>query len=44
MRRPELQSHSPTTSVFAGAVLVSGVYDLEPLLHTYVNDALNMSL
>ncbi|NXD41784.1 KFA formamidase, partial [Copsychus sechellarum] len=26
-----------------GAVLVSGVYDLEPLLHTYVNDALNMS-
>uniref|UniRef100_A0A8C2UGH4 Kynurenine formamidase n=1 Tax=Coturnix japonica TaxID=93934 RepID=A0A8C2UGH4_COTJA len=27
-----------------GAVLVSGVYDLEPLLHTYVNDALNMSL
>ncbi|POI24248.1 hypothetical protein CIB84_012004 [Bambusicola thoracicus] len=27
-----------------GAVLVSGVYDLEPLLQTYVNDALNMSL
>ncbi|XP_064378967.1 kynurenine formamidase isoform X2 [Dromaius novaehollandiae] len=26
-----------------GAVLVSGVYDLEPVLHTYVNDALNMS-
>ncbi|KFW79210.1 Kynurenine formamidase, partial [Manacus vitellinus] len=26
-----------------GAVLVSGVYDLEPILHTYVNDALNMS-
>ncbi|NWY68228.1 KFA formamidase, partial [Erithacus rubecula] len=26
-----------------GAVLVSGVYDLEPLVHTYVNDALNMS-
>ncbi|KAM6050813.1 kynurenine formamidase isoform 1-T1 [Chlamydotis macqueenii] len=26
-----------------GAVLVSGVYDLEPLLHTYVNDALDMS-
>ncbi|XP_009702406.1 PREDICTED: kynurenine formamidase, partial [Cariama cristata] len=25
-----------------GAVLVSGVYDLEPILHTYVNDALNM--
>ncbi|XP_017693208.1 PREDICTED: kynurenine formamidase isoform X3 [Lepidothrix coronata] len=27
----------------SGAVLVSGVYDLEPILHTYVNDALNMS-
>ncbi|NWI79273.1 KFA formamidase, partial [Dryoscopus gambensis] len=26
-----------------GAVLVSGVYDLEPILHTYVNDALTMS-
>ncbi|XP_040438182.1 kynurenine formamidase isoform X2 [Falco naumanni] len=26
-----------------GAVLVSGVYDLEPILHTYVNDVLNMS-
>ncbi|NWI87709.1 KFA formamidase, partial [Pitta sordida] len=26
-----------------GAVLVSGVYDLEPILHTYVNDALSMS-
>ncbi|CAM9713536.1 unnamed protein product [Bubo scandiacus] len=26
-----------------GAVLVSGVYDLEPILHTYVNDALDMS-
>ncbi|NXY92633.1 KFA formamidase, partial [Alcedo cyanopectus] len=26
-----------------GAVLVSGVYDLEPILHTYVNEALNMS-
>ncbi|NWX19607.1 KFA formamidase, partial [Aegotheles bennettii] len=26
-----------------GAVLVSGIYDLEPILHTYVNDALNMS-
>ncbi|XP_068769435.1 kynurenine formamidase isoform X5 [Struthio camelus] len=26
-----------------GAVLVSGVYDLEPILHVYVNDALNMS-
>lgn len=26
-----------------GAVLVSGVYDLEPILPTYVNDALNMS-
>ncbi|XP_064323279.1 kynurenine formamidase isoform X2 [Phalacrocorax carbo] len=27
----------------SGAVLVSGVYDLEPILHTYVNNALNMS-
>lgn len=27
----------------AGAVLVSGVYDLEPILHTYVNDELNMT-
>ncbi|NWU66643.1 KFA formamidase, partial [Pterocles burchelli] len=26
-----------------GAVLVSGVYDLEPILHTYVNDALGMT-
>ncbi|NWV62268.1 KFA formamidase, partial [Malurus elegans] len=26
-----------------GTVLVSGVYDLEPILPTYVNDALNMS-
>ncbi|NWI68658.1 KFA formamidase, partial [Todus mexicanus] len=26
-----------------GAVLVSGVYDLEPILDTYVNDVLNMS-
>ncbi|NWR49212.1 KFA formamidase, partial [Regulus satrapa] len=26
-----------------GVVLVSGVYDLEPILHTYVNDALRMS-
>ncbi|XP_069728930.1 kynurenine formamidase isoform X2 [Phaenicophaeus curvirostris] len=26
-----------------GAVLVSGVYDLEPILHTYVNDELKMS-
>ncbi|NXK48426.1 KFA formamidase, partial [Chauna torquata] len=26
-----------------GTVLVSGVYDLEPILHTYVNDALNMN-
>ncbi|NXT18065.1 KFA formamidase, partial [Syrrhaptes paradoxus] len=26
-----------------GAVLVSGVYDLEPLLHTYVNDVLSMT-
>ncbi|NXG60383.1 KFA formamidase, partial [Hemiprocne comata] len=27
-----------------GTVLVSGVYDLEPILHTYVNDALSMTL
>ncbi|XP_066473521.1 kynurenine formamidase [Tiliqua scincoides] len=26
-----------------GAFLVSGVYDLEPITHTYVNDVLNMS-
>ncbi|XP_062447602.1 kynurenine formamidase isoform X6 [Rhea pennata] len=26
-----------------GAILVSGVYDLEPILHIYVNDVLNMS-
>ncbi|NWJ04248.1 KFA formamidase, partial [Crypturellus undulatus] len=26
-----------------GAVLVSGIYDLEPLVHTYVNEALGMS-
>ncbi|NXX48547.1 KFA formamidase, partial [Tricholaema leucomelas] len=26
-----------------GAVLVSGVYDLEPILHTYVNNELNMT-
>lgn len=39
----ELRGHSPPPSVPAGAVLVSGVYDLEPILHTYVNDALNMS-
>ncbi|NXN97361.1 KFA formamidase, partial [Rhinopomastus cyanomelas] len=26
-----------------GVVLVSGIYDLEPILHTYVNDELNMS-
>lgn len=43
VRRPELRGHSPTPSVPAGAVLVSGLYDLEPILHTYVNDALNMS-
>ncbi|XP_053939683.1 kynurenine formamidase isoform X2 [Cuculus canorus] len=32
-----------STTVGSGAVLVSGVYDLEPILHTYVNDALKMS-
>ncbi|XP_066056516.1 kynurenine formamidase isoform X3 [Chamaea fasciata] len=33
----------PVVPDIKGAVLVSGVYDLEPILHTYVNDALNMS-
>ncbi|MFJ9041541.1 alpha/beta hydrolase [Streptomyces sp. NPDC102406] len=28
--------------LFASATLISGVYDLEPLRHTYVNDALGM--
>ncbi|XP_030910717.2 kynurenine formamidase isoform X3 [Melopsittacus undulatus] len=32
-----------STTIGSGAVLVSGVYDLEPILHTYVNDALHMS-
>ncbi|MBX6381793.1 MAG: alpha/beta hydrolase [Microbispora sp.] len=26
----------------AGAILISGVYDLEPICHTYVNDALGL--
>lgn len=26
-----------------GAFLVSGIYDLEPIMHTYVNDLLHMS-
>ncbi|MEV1025789.1 alpha/beta hydrolase [Streptomyces sp. NPDC050264] len=30
------------TAVFASATLISGIYDLEPLRHTYVNDALAM--
>ncbi|NXD93465.1 KFA formamidase, partial [Chaetorhynchus papuensis] len=33
----------PVVPDIKGAVLVSGVYDLEPILHTYVNDVLNMS-
>ena len=33
----------PLAPLPLGAVLVSGVYDLEPILHTYVNDVLNMS-
>lgn len=40
------QAAAPQVPVFhlpLGAVLVSGVYDLEPILHTYVNDALSMS-
>lgn len=28
----------------AGATLLSGIYDLEPIAHTYVNDALGMDL
>jgi hypothetical protein len=28
------------TSVFNGVVLISGIYDLKPLVSTYVNDAL----
>ncbi|XP_040293742.1 kynurenine formamidase isoform X2 [Bufo bufo] len=32
------------TAGIKGAVLVSGVYDLQPIIHTYVNDALQMSL
>jgi arylformamidase len=31
------------TPRFAGAVLASGVYDLEPIRHTYVNAALRLS-
>ena len=27
-----------------GAVLVSGVYDLRPLVNTYVNDAIKMTM
>lgn len=37
-RRPATAFASP----FASATLISGVYDLEPLRHTYVNDALGM--
>lgn len=43
VRRLSCGAAHPPPSVPAGAVLVSGVYDLEPILHTYVNDALNMS-
>lgn len=39
----EKWSHNPSPSSGPGAVLVSGVYNLEPILRTYVNDALNMS-
>ena len=31
------------TGRIAGAVLLSGVYDLEPLVHTYINKALGLS-
>ncbi|QRP47962.1 alpha/beta hydrolase [Amycolatopsis sp. FDAARGOS 1241] len=30
------------TDVFAGAILLSGVYDLEPVRHTYVNEPLGL--
>lgn len=34
----------PDGPPIAGALLVSGVYDLEPIVHTYVNDALGLDL
>lgn len=40
---PSCRAPHPPAPLPPGAVLVSGVYDLEPILHTYVNDALNMS-
>ncbi|KAM6194214.1 kynurenine formamidase isoform 1-T1 [Sarcoramphus papa] len=40
---PSCRVPHPPAPLPPGAVLVSGVYDLEPILHTYVNDALNMS-
>ena len=40
---PSRRAPHPPAPLPPGAVLVSGVYDLEPILHTYVNDALDMS-
>ena len=40
---PSCRAPHPPAPLPPGAVLVSGVYDLEPILHTYVNDVLNMS-
>ncbi|MEU4985623.1 alpha/beta hydrolase [Streptomyces sp. NPDC021969] len=37
-----LDTDGPDPAGFASATLISGVYDLEPLRHTYVNDALGM--
>ncbi|GAA3299065.1 alpha/beta hydrolase [Streptomyces cinereospinus] len=34
----------PPSGTFASATLISGLYDLEPLRHTYVNDALGMDV
>ncbi|KAM4691645.1 kynurenine formamidase [Rhinophrynus dorsalis] len=36
-------SEYSVTPKIEGAVLVSGIYDLIPIIHTYVNDALKMS-
>ena len=37
------QAHGFATTPFSSAVLLSGVYDLRPLVSTYINDALKMS-
>lgn len=38
-----LPAHQSVAGLVRGAVLLSGVYDLEPLLPTYVNDALGLT-